>query len=80
MPLVACVENIPFLSDSLIILFKLISILFNSCSDFQKTLRSEDIAEKFKMGTELYETEKWNKSHRLLSQVLQNYRGKPQAE
>jgi outer membrane protein assembly factor BamD len=58
----------------------LISILFNSCSDFQKTLRSEDIAEKFKMGTELYEAEKWNKSHRLLSQILQNYRGKPQAE
>jgi len=58
----------------------LISILFNSCSDFQKTLRSEDVAEKFKMGTELYEAEKWNKSHRLLSQILQNYRGKPQAE
>lgn len=58
----------------------LISVLFNSCSDFQKTLRSEDIAEKFKMGTELYEAEKWNKSHRLLKQILQNYRGKPQAE
>lgn len=58
----------------------LISILFISCSDFQKTLRSEDVAEKFKMATELYEAEKWNKSFRLLDQILPQYRGKPQAE
>jgi len=58
----------------------LISILFISCTDFQKTLKSEDVAEKFKMGTELYEAEKWDKSYRLLDQILQNYRGKPQAE
>lgn len=58
----------------------LISILFISCSDFQKTLKSEDIAEKFKMATELFEAEKWNKSFRLLDQILVQYRGKPQAE
>ena len=44
----------------------LISILFISCSDFQKTLRSEDVAEKYTMATELFEAEKWNKSFRLL--------------
>lgn len=58
----------------------LISILFTSCSDFQKALKSEDTAEKFKLGTELYEAEKWNKSYRLLDQIMQSYRGKPQAE
>jgi outer membrane protein assembly factor BamD len=58
----------------------LISILFISCSDFQKALKSEDIAEKFKMGTELFEAEKWNKSYRILDQILAKYRGKPQAE
>ncbi len=58
----------------------LISILFISCSDFQKAMKSEDVSEKFKMGTELYEAEKWNKSYRLLNQILPNYRGKPQAE
>lgn len=58
----------------------LIGFLLVSCSDFQKTLRSEDVAEKFKVATELFETEKWTKSHRLLSQILPNYRGKPQAE
>jgi outer membrane protein assembly factor BamD len=58
----------------------LISILFISCSDFQKALKSEDTAEKFKMGTELYDAEKWSKSYRLLNQILASYRGKPQAE
>lgn len=60
------------------ILFIVITLV--SCSDFQKTLRSEDTAAKFKMGEELYNEGKYNKSHRLFSQILQKYRGKPQAE
>ena len=67
-----------FMKKGLYIL--LISILFISCSDFQKMLRSEDVAEKFTMANELYEAEKYNKSFRLLDQILPKYRGKPQAE
>lgn len=66
------------MNRGLYILF--ISILFISCSDFQKTLKSEDTAAKFEMATELYEAENWKKSFRLLDQILQKYRGKPQAE
>lgn len=58
----------------------LISILFVSCSDFQKTLKSDDTAEKFKMGTELFEAEDYKKAYRLFEQIIQSYRGKPQAE
>jgi outer membrane protein assembly factor BamD len=58
----------------------LISILFISCSDFQKTLKSEDTAAKFEMAEDLYDAQKWAKSYRLLDQILQKYRGKPQAE
>ncbi|WP_296313885.1 outer membrane protein assembly factor BamD [Winogradskyella sp. UBA3174] len=58
----------------------LISIIMISCSDFQKTLKAEDTAEKFKLGLELFEAGKWNKAHRLFTQILSNYRGKPQAE
>lgn len=58
----------------------LVSILLISCSDFQKALKSEDTAEKFKYGTELFEAGKWNKAHRLFTQILPKYRGKPQAE
>ena len=67
-----------FMKRGLYILF--IAILMVSCSDFQKTLRSEDTAAKFKMGTELFEAGKWNKAHRLFNQILPKYRGKPQAE
>ena len=63
-----------------IIYILLVSILFISCSDFQKALKSEDTAEKFKYGTELFEAGKWNKAHRLFTQILPKYRGKPQAE
>ncbi|GAB4158465.1 MAG: outer membrane protein assembly factor BamD [Winogradskyella sp.] len=56
------------------------AILLVSCSDFQKALKSEDIAQKFTMADELYEAEKWSKSKRLLDQILPKYRGKPQAE
>ncbi|EDP69884.1 TPR repeat protein [Flavobacteriales bacterium ALC-1] len=67
-----------FMNRGLYIL--LTCILLVSCSDFQKTLKSEDVSEKYKMATELYEAEKWNKSFRLLEQILPKYRGKPQAE
>ncbi|WP_231743006.1 outer membrane protein assembly factor BamD [Winogradskyella endarachnes] len=58
----------------------LLSVLFISCSDFQKTLKSEDTAAKYEMAEELYDAGKWAKSYRLLDQILQKYRGKPQAE
>lgn len=66
------------MKKALYILF--VTIVFVSCSDFQRTLQSENVAEKFKKGTELYEAGKWSKAHRLFSQVIQNYRGKPQGE
>ena len=58
----------------------LIGITFISCSKFQKTLKSDDTAAKFEMASELYDEGKWSKSHRLSDQILQKYRGKPQAE
>lgn len=67
-----------FMKKGLYILF--ISILFVSCSKFQKTLKSDDTAAKFEMATELYDAGKYKKSYRLADQILQQYRGKPQAE
>ncbi|MFC0604530.1 outer membrane protein assembly factor BamD [Winogradskyella pulchriflava] len=56
------------------------AVLLISCSDFQKTLKSDDVGAKFNMGTELFEAGKYNKAKRLFDQILQQYRGKPQAE
>lgn len=51
-----------------------------SCSEYQKALKSEDIATKFKLGTELYDAEKYSKANKLFAQIAPQYRGKPQAE
>lgn len=66
------------MKQGLYILF--IATMLVSCSDFQKTLKSEDVGAKFTMGTELFEAGKYNKAKRLFDQILQKYRGKPQAE
>jgi len=58
----------------------LIVITFSSCSEYQKALKSEDTATKFKLGTELYDAGKYGKANRLFAQIVPGYRGKPQAE
>nr|WP_321230423.1 outer membrane protein assembly factor BamD [uncultured Psychroserpens sp.] len=57
-----------------------ISLVLSSCSEYQKALKSEDIATKFKFGTELFEAGKWSKANKLFAQIVPSYRGKPQAE
>ena len=55
-------------------------LVFSSCSEFQKAIKAEDVATKFKMGTELYDAGKFNKANRLFVQIVPKYRGKPQAQ
>lgn len=54
--------------------------IFSSCSEYQKVLKNEEIAPKFKMGEALYNEGKYAKANRLFAQIVPNYRGKPQAE
>tara|TARA_R110002049_G_scaffold306635_1_gene505482 strand:+ start:57043 stop:57876 length:834 start_codon:yes stop_codon:yes gene_type:complete len=58
----------------------LTSIILSSCSEYQKALKSEDIATKFKLGEEYYNSEDYAKANKLFAQIVPNYRGKPQAE
>lgn len=62
------------------LLYVLILLVLGSCSEYQKALKSEDIATKFKMGTEMYDAEKYTKANRLFIDIVPKYRGKPQAE
>ena len=55
-------------------------VLFSSCSEFQKALKTEDTATKFNLGTKLYDEGKYSKANRLFAQIVPSYRGKPQAE
>ena len=58
----------------------IIAFSINSCSEYQKVLKSEDIATKFKLGTELFEAGKFAKANRIFVQIVPKYRGKPQAQ
>lgn len=58
----------------------LVSLFFYSCSEYQKALKSDDVAVKFEMATKLYESGKYSKAIRLFELVAPAYRGKPQAE
>lgn len=58
----------------------LICILFSSCSEYQRALKSEDAGLKFDAAVAQYEKGKYNKAIRLFEQIAPAYRGKPQAE
>ena len=55
-------------------------ILIFSCGEFQKALNSDEVSVKFNLGSELFEQKKYSKASRLFSQILPQYRGKPQAQ
>ncbi len=57
-----------------------ILFLFSSCSEYQKALKSEDIAFKFVEATKMYEAKKYTNAIRLFDQIAPAYKGKPQAE
>jgi outer membrane protein assembly factor BamD len=58
----------------------IVAIIFSSCSEYQKALKSEDVSVKYAMAEKLYEKEKYNKAIRLFDQIAPSMRGKKQAE
>ena len=60
--------------------FLLISVVFVSCSQYQKALKSEDIAVKIEVANNMYDAGKYTKAIRLYEQIAPAYKGKPSAE
>ena len=60
--------------------FLLVSILLASCSQYQKALKSEDIAVKSEAANKMYDAGKYTKAIRLYEQIAPAYKGKPTAE
>lgn len=54
--------------------------VFASCSDYQKLLKSESVADKYKAGDSLYQEGKYDKANKLFAQIVPQYKGKPQSE
>ena len=47
----------------------LLIAVFSSCSEYQKALKSEDVAVKFEMATKLYDAGKYTKAIRIFEQI-----------
>lgn len=58
----------------------ILTCCFSSCSEYQKVLKSEDTAVKFKLGDSLYQEGKYQKANTLFAQIVPKYKGKPQAQ
>lgn len=58
----------------------LLLVLFCSCGEYQKALKTEDVSVKVDMATKLYAAGKYSKAIRLFEQIAPGYRGKPQGE
>lgn len=60
-----------------------ISLLFTSCSNYQRVLKGDDNAAKYRVADSLYQIGKkgkYRKALKLMEQIVPVYRGKPQAE
>ncbi len=60
--------------------FLLIAIVFNSCSEYQKVLKNEDVKAKYDMAEKFYDEGDFKRANRLLEQIAPKYIGKPQGE
>ena len=51
-----------------------------ACGEYQKVLKSDDLAQKYSFADSLYKIGKYKKALVLMEQIVPAYRGKPQAE
>ena len=58
----------------------LIAIVLQSCSEYQKVLKEEDIKVKYDMAEKLYDEGDYKRSNRLFELIAPQYVGKPQGE
>src|SRR5210317_2222731 len=58
----------------------LIAIGLSSCSEYQKVLNKGTVQEQYKMASQTYEEQKYNKAIQLFEKITPAYRGKPQME
>ncbi|MCL9770115.1 outer membrane protein assembly factor BamD [Flavobacterium sp. HXWNR69] len=63
-----------------VVSFLFIALFLMSCSEYQKALKSEDVAVKNEAANKMYEAGKYMKAIRLYEQIVPAYKGKPSAE
>lgn len=66
--------------NKIFIFILLVAISFSSCGEYQKVLNKGTVEDQYKMATDLYEAQKYNKAIQLFEKITPSYRGKPQME
>jgi len=72
-------KSIIMISKKIVSLLLLL-VFFYSCNEYQKALKTEDVAVKFDISTKLYDAGKYSKAIRIFEQIAPTYRGMPRAE
>ena len=54
--------------------------VFQSCSEYQKVLKNEDVKAKYDLAEKLYKEKDYKRANRLFEQIAPKYVGKPQGE
>ena len=57
-----------------IIFVAFLFFFLNSCNEFQKLLRNEDVKLKYEMAEKYYENEEWRRASTLFEQIQPQYR------
>ena len=68
------------LKNKFFIFFVIAFFGLTSCSEYQKVLNKGKTTEQYKMATDLYESQKFNKAIQLFEKITPTFRGKPQME
>jgi outer membrane protein assembly factor BamD len=66
--------------NKIYIFILLVATSLMSCSEYQKVLNKGAVEDQYKMATDLYEQQSYNKSIQLFEKITPSYRGKPQME
>ena len=66
--------------SNILFLLGLVALVFSSCSEYQKVLKSTDLDYKFEQAVKLFEDEQYVKAFPLFDELLLLYRGTDKAE
>ncbi|WP_298486471.1 outer membrane protein assembly factor BamD [uncultured Maribacter sp.] len=69
-----------FLKKSSFFSIVIVALAFQSCSEYQKVLKNDDVKAKYDMAEKFYKEEDFKRSNRLFEQIAPKYIGKPQGE
>ncbi|WP_299432600.1 outer membrane protein assembly factor BamD [uncultured Maribacter sp.] len=69
-----------FLKKSNFFSIVIVALVLQSCSEYQKVLKNDDVKAKYDMAEKFYKEEDYKRSNRLFEQIAPKYIGKPQGE